>query len=65
MGVAAALVALALVGVVGLYRLAPARTQRTEAKMAQVSDELERYRQAVKALADNYGKDPRPGPQAH
>ena len=58
-GVVAALIALALIGV-GLFALHQ-HVRRTEAKMVQVSDELERYRQAIKAVADNYGKDIAPG----
>ncbi|MBV9127156.1 MAG: tetratricopeptide repeat protein [Verrucomicrobia bacterium] len=65
-GVAAALVALALIG--GVLFLLHQRGQRTEQRAAQaeqkalqVSDELDRYRQAVHALAERYGKDVEPG----
>ena len=58
-GVAVALVALALIGTALWFQ--HRRAVRTEQKMVQVSDELDRYRQAVKALADNYGKDIEPG----
>jgi hypothetical protein len=58
-GVAAVLAALALIGA-GLFALHQ-HAQRTEARMVQVSDELDRYRQAIKAVADTYGKDIQPG----
>lgn len=58
-GVAAGLVALALIG--GALWFEHRRSAQTEQKVAQVSDELDRYRQAVKALADNFGKDIAPG----
>ena len=58
-GVAVALVALASIGA-GLFVLHQ-HAQRAEAKMVQVSDELDRYRQAIKAVADTYGKDIQPG----
>lgn len=58
-GVAAGLLALALIG--GGLWVQHRRSTQTEQKVAQVSDELDRYRQAVRALADNYGKDIAPG----
>ena len=58
-GVAAALVALVLIG--GALWFQHRRAGQTAQKVAQVSDELDRYRQAVKALADNFGKDIEPG----
>ena len=58
-GIAATLVALALIGSVLWFQ--HRREAQNEQKVVQVSDELDRYRQAVKALADNYGKDIEPG----
>ncbi len=58
-GLAAGLVSLALVG--GVLWFQHRRVAQNEQKVAQVSDELDRYRQAVKALADSYGKDIEPG----
>ena len=58
-GVTATLVALVFVG--AMLFVLHQHAQRTETKMVQVSDELERYRQAIKAVADNYGKDIEPG----
>ena len=58
-GVAVGLAALVIIAAVlfGLHQ----RATRTENKVAEVTSELDRYRAAVKALADNYGKDIEPG----
>ena len=58
-GVAAALVALALIGTVLYFQ--QQRTHQTEQRVAAMTDELGRYRAAVKAIADQYGKDLEPG----
>ncbi len=65
-GIAAALAALALIGGMLWFQhrrvtQSEQKLAQSEQKVAQVSDELARYRQAVKALADNFGKDIEPG----
>ena len=54
-GVAAALVVLTLI--VGALWIEHQRAKQTEQRVTQVSSELQRYREAVKAVADNYGQD--------
>lgn len=57
-GVAAGLIALGLIG--GILYLQHQRARKTEERVAAVTDELSRYRDAVKAIANQYGKDLEP-----